>query len=145
MVIRNGYEIQSRITFTSPSCHFRIGFNSPSFHHWHSTGCHWFWALSHFYQTHATIASDCQTLVITETWNFNANLGSGLQTKQKIDIQFVPSLGLVGAPWHSNFLEFHLPAKRWCPVPPKHFVHQRTLRFFRALWLVLLPSHAHSQ
>jgi hypothetical protein len=39
----------------------------------------WFWHSLYFDQTHATIASDTQSLVIAKSWYFNASFGASLQ------------------------------------------------------------------
>lgn len=140
MVSRSRHKNHSQITFSSASCQFRIGFDPPSFHHWHSTGCHRFCTLFHFNQAHAAISSDCQTLMVAETWDLNADLGSGLQAK-KIDIQFVPRIHIEPRSRYG----FYSPAIQWCLAPPKHFDRRQTLRFSRVLWLALMRSYAHLQ
>lgn len=59
-----------------------VGLDAPPLHHWHGARGHRLGTLLHLHQAHATVAGHRQPLVVAESGNLHADLGSSLWTKK---------------------------------------------------------------
>ena len=122
-----------------------LGLDLPAVHHRHGTGGHGLGGLLHLDQTHPAVASDGETVVITEPGDLHSDQSSGLEdcgARVNKDLKYG---FFIGSPW--NFLYFitfcpSMKHSSFCPPPDMDreafFMNGVLTKFFicNILWLV---------